>query len=179
MDKYRKTARLLLVACVLYLLVIFFVKNQWITIAAMVITIGLCVWNMRLGKQAKTLSAQIQELKGPQAETEEIVADDAGRIYEDLDHLPRKYTVLDNVKVDEAVIPHVIASPYELIVIGTEDDRKKIQEVVAELELDAPVIVFADHVPMSELSAYINSERAQAMNEDQVFRILYRLNDID
>lgn len=177
MDKYKKASKVLLGTIIVYILVIFFIKNNMITMVIMGVMLVVCIWSIRLSKQIRTLSVEIQNLKA-----ELMPADEQSVLSEapaDLNHLPRNFTVLDNVELEGAVIPHVIVSPYSIIILGDQTQKKLVDDVLTALELQAPVTVLPANVSMEELNAMINASDEIVLTEEQIFKILYRLNDIE
>lgn len=176
MDKYKKASKVLLGTILVYVLVVFFVKQNWVTVIMMVVMFAVCIWSVRVSKQVKTAAEEVQKLKAELApDTEEIITEAPA----DLNHLPRNFTVADDVELEGVTIPHIIVSPYSIIILGEQEHKKLVDDVLTQLDLQAPVTVLPAGVSMDELNAMINASTEIVLTEDQIFKILYRLNDIE
>lgn len=189
MKKYKYTMWALVVCIAFYLLFLFGIKAAWTNYAVLaicVVMIVLAIFNIRYSKAIQKLAKEKQELdkqeklaNGELNEADLQTADEAvAANAASLNDLPKAYTVLDEVKLNDGTAQHVIVSPYGVAIVGSEDLKPAIEEILVEKGIEAPVFVYEPIEDVAELAQAIQMEKQTVLDESQIMAVLYRLTGI-
>lgn len=194
-KKFRMTMYGVMVCVLLYLIALFAIKNTTLVLIICIPMIILAVMNNRYGKQIRMIAQKRQEFRdaenrikaqNPDAAEGDIIELPVEDIKEtmsnvkSLNDLPKDYTVLDQVMINNNPAAHIIVSPYGVAVVDEVDRTDDLKGVLQGLEIDAPVFWYA---PVSDdelldLAARIQSPRTVVLTEQEIYKILYRLNGL-
>lgn len=194
-KKFRMTMYGVMVCVLLYLIALFAIKNTTLVLIICIPMIILAVMNNRYGKQIRMIAQKRQEFRdaenrlkeqNPEAAEGDIIELPVEDIKEtmsnvkSLNDLPKDYTVLDQVMINNNPAAHIIVSPYGVAVVDEVDRTDDLKAVLQGLEIDAPVFWYA---PVSDdelldLAARIQSPRTVVLTEQEIYKILYRLNGL-
>lgn len=199
MKKYRFTMYAVLVCVLVYLVGLFAIRNTVVVLITCIPMIILAVMNNRYGKQIRKIAARRTELnKEIEAEkkeeerqlaiengeevtdvvySEEPVKEDA----KSLNDLPKEYTVLDHVAVGDEEIDHIVLSPYGLTIVDENDSTDAVHNLIEDLNINVPIYYVKpeEGEDISVLAARIQEPRQVVLTEQEIFKILYRLNGLD
>ncbi len=194
-KKFRMTMYGVIACVVAYLVALFWIRNTTIVFIICIPMLILAVMNNRYGKQIRQIAARRDQIRQEEARVQQetgsgdaqVVELDSSDIHEtvsdakSLDDLPKEYTVLDQVTInDEPPIAHVIVSPYGVAIVDNKDWTEEIRTLLSDLNLDFPIYYYE---PVSDdqifdLAARIQQPHQTVLSEPEIYKILYRLSGI-
>lgn len=191
MKKYNYTMYGLIVLIVLYLVCLFWIHNSFLLLGLCIPMILLAFYNSKQAKQVRQLAAQRQELKTKVeraqkakeqgTSVEEALAEPVTAEIVSLNDLPKQYTVLDDVALEDGtIVDHVVISPAGIVVVNVEDVREPLKELLEELNgIDYITWIDPTDKTFAEIGEEIQKDQFQILTEQEIYKILYRLNDLD
>lgn len=189
MKKYKYSTWAIFACVAIYLACLFWFRSQIGVIATFIPMLILAIYNWRIAKKIRALQEeyarlakekQAQEMKEKAAENgdEELMAEAEG--VASLNQLPKDYTVLDDVQLDERTVPHVVVSPYGIVVIDTTDTSEEVKSHLNSLGVDEVPVTYIEEVDnVPAMTGRIMQAKDNVLNEKQIYAILYRLSGLD
>lgn len=192
MKGYKTSLYIVVGAVVLYVISMFILRNNWITLLCCIPLIGGAFWNSKQAKKIRKINeeyAKVQEVerRARAAENGELDPDDVQVLESSeivtnagsLNDLPKEYTVLDNEELGQEPVKHIILSPYGVAIVDPLDHTAQMKSMLEELNIEAPVFSYLPQDDMSELVIEIQRPRDVALSEKDIYRILYHLRGLD
>ncbi len=191
MKGYKASLYLVVASVILYVISMFFLRNNWVTLLSCVPLIAGAFWNNRQAKKIRKINTEYAKIKEIEKKAQAM---ENGEPYDDvqvldsseivtnagsLNDLPREYTVLDNEELDGATVKHIILSPYGVAIVDDLDHTAAMKAMLEELNIEAPVYSYLPMDDMSELVMQIQEPRDAALSEKEIYRILYHLRGLD
>ncbi|WP_289220614.1 hypothetical protein [Ileibacterium valens] len=193
-KKFKATMYAVMVCVVLYLLALFWLRNNGVVLIICIPMLIFAVMNNRYGKQIRVIAGKREQIRKEEArvnaetnsEGAEVVELQPGDITEtitnakSLNDLPKEYTVLDEVMINERPAAHIIVSPYGVVIVDNEDRTQEVRDLLENLNIEYPITWYE---PVSEeqvfdLASKIQENRTTVLTEPEIYKILYRLNGL-
>lgn len=192
MKGYKASLYLVMAAVALYVISMFFLRNNWITLLSCIPLIIGAIWNNRQAKKIRAINeeyAKVQQVekRAKAMENGEISPDEVELLESSeivtnagsLNDLPKEYTVLDNEELDGQPVKHIILSPYGVSIVDDLDHTEQMKKILEELNIEAPVFSYLPMDDTSELVMEIQTPRDVALSEKEIYQILYHLRGLD
>lgn len=195
MKKYRLSLVLFGVALVAYFVSLLLIRNHVLVLICCIPIFGVGFWNNRIGKTMREMSTEYNKImqkisalekadnEFPQNEETTVSSDSVGSAIvanaTSLNDLPKEYTVLDQEELDGQNIAHIILSPYGVTLVDEQDHRPAMEAILNELNIQAPIFWQQPQEDIAALAETIQVPKQVALNEQEIYKILYRLRGIN
>lgn len=194
-KKFKATMYGVMLCVVAYLVALFWLRNTLIVFLICIPMIIFAIMNNRYGKQIRVIAEKRNQIRQEEARVNREVGEDGAEVVEldksdihetvtnarSLNDLPKEYTVLDQVMINDEPAAHIIVSPYGVAVVDNADRSEEIKALTEDLQLEFPVTWYE---PVSDDQIYdlvsrIQENRNPVLTEPEIYKILYRLNGLD